>query len=354
MATVPKVEKSDRKKTQTSARQHTAKLKLPVARGRTDSTDPASSALLESTVLESTVTGRPAPPTESDAWLADRKRRLAVGLDWPVVFWFGVIHLGLLAAPFTFTWQALVLTLVLHWLTGGIGICLGYHRLFTHSSFCTYRPVRFLIAFVGGLAGEGSVIHWTANHRKHHALSDQVGDPHSPHSGPWWSHMLWFMPRIEDYDSYNHRWAPDLMKEPGLRFLDRTFLLWHVLMGAGLFAVGYFASGMTMAWSLVVWGMFVRMAFVMHATWLVNSATHMWGYRNYETTDQSRNNWWVALVTYGEGWHNNHHAYPTIAPAGHRWWEIDVTYLTIRLMKAVGLAWDVVEYDKKSKDNELA
>ncbi len=281
--------------------------------------------------------------------VSDRQRRLSAGLDWPIVFWIAVIHAGLLAAPFTFTWQGLVLVFVLGWLSGGIGICLGYHRLFTHRSFSTYRPVAWLIAWLGGLAGQGSVVHWVANHRKHHAHSDQHGDPHSPYDGPWWSHMFWFMPRLSGkrYRDYNRRWAPDLMKDPVMRFLDRTFLLWHLLFGALLFAVGFQMGGQRMGWSFLVWGMSVRLVYVLHATWLVNSATHMWGYRNYETTDNSRNLWWVAAVSYGEGWHNNHHAYPRMASHGHRWWEFDMTYLTIRLMQKLGLAWDVVGDQRK-------
>jgi len=273
-----------------------------------------------------------------------RQERLAKGWEWPIVFWIALVHAGALAAPWTFTWQGLGAILLLGWLTGGIGICLGYHRLFTHRSFATHRPVRWLIAMLGGLAGQGSAIHWVANHRKHHALSDQRGDPHSPLDGPWWSHLFWFMPKMsrQEYAEYNRRWAPDMMKDPVLRMLDRTFLLWQIALGTLLYLIGALAGGPALAWSLLVWGMFVRLVYVLHATWLINSATHMWGYRNYETTDQSRNLWWVALLTYGEGWHNNHHAYPRMASYGHRWWEFDVTYQTIRLLKKLGLAWDVV------------
>ena len=129
-----------------------------------------------------------------------------------------------------------------------------------------------------------------------------------------------------------------------MRILDVLFLPLHILMGTLLFTVGYFASGMEMAVSLLVWGMFVRLIGVLHSTWMVNSASHMWGYRNYETTDDSRNNWLVAIVAYGEGWHNNHHAYPRMAKHGHKWWEFDITWQAIRLLRATGLVWDVVDY----------
>jgi stearoyl-CoA desaturase (delta-9 desaturase) len=286
------------------------------------------------------------------AWQAERERRTRHGLDWPTVVWLAVVHAGVIAAPFVFTWQGLALMFALHWLTGGIGICLGFHRLFTHGSFQTYRPVRWLIATIGGLAGEGSCIHWVANHRKHHALSDRVGDPHSPHDGPWWSHALWCWYRTppKENEAYHRRWTPDLADERYLVFLDRTFILWHLMAAAVLFGIGYASSGTFMAWSLVVWGMFVRLVFVLHSTWFVNSASHMWGYRNYDTTDDSRNNWWVALITYGEGWHNNHHAYPRMARHGHRWWEVDLTFWTIRGLEKLGLAWNVVDGQHRRRE----
>ncbi len=278
------------------------------------------------------------------------RHRWEQGIEWPVAVWLIVIHLGALAAPFFFTWQGVLATLLLGWLTGGVGICLGYHRLLTHGSFRTFRPVRWVIALLGGLAGQGSPINWVAMHRRHHAFSDRDGDPHSPRHGAWWSHMLWFLPRLDrDYvDALYRRYAPDLMKERFMRFLDRTFLVWYFVLGAGLFLLGYLVWDWYTGLSLLFWGMFVRLVYVLHATWLVNSATHIWGYRNYETTDNSRNLWWVGLLTYGEGWHNNHHAFQRCAQCGHRWWEIDVTYWTIWLMERFGLAWDVVRFQPEN------
>lgn len=274
---------------------------------------------------------------------AQERRRY---INWPNTIWLSVVHLGCLAAPFVFSWEALLLTFVLHWITGGIGICLGFHRHLTHLSFTTYKPVRWLLAFIGGLAGEGSCVDWVANHRKHHAYSDQDGDPHSPHDGPWWSHVFWlfFWNGPEYHAEHIKHWVPDLAKDPVLRWIGYMFLPSHFALTAILAAAGYAYGGWYMCASFVVWGVFVRLAFVLHSTWFVNSASHMWGYKNYETTDDSRNNWWVALITYGEGWHNNHHKYPRMAPHGHRWWEVDVTYTTIRLMKLCGLAWDIVDY----------
>src|SRR5262245_56040726 len=147
-------------------------------------------------------------------------------INWPVVFWIGLLHVGALAAPFFFSWQAVVLVFALHWLTGGIGICLGFHRLITHGSFQTWQPVKWLIGVIGGLAGEGSVIDWVANHRKHHAHSDQADDPHSPHDGGWWSHILWlfFMSSGEAHQKHVERWAPDLVKDPVMRSVSAWFL----------------------------------------------------------------------------------------------------------------------------------
>jgi fatty-acid desaturase len=306
----------------------------------------------------SAATTHVAPDDSRAAWRSDRTHRLRHGLSWPTVGWFAVIHVGALAAPWFFTWTGLALAIVLHWLTGGIGICLCFHRLITHSSFRTYRPIRYVLVWIGGLAGEGACLYWVANHRKHHAFSDRIGDPHSPLDGPWWSHVFWMMADVpvDEKAALYRRWIPDLRDDRGLRFLERTFLVWHVLLGLFLFGVGYFSSGSYLACSLVAWGLFARLVFVLHSTWLVNSASHIWGYRNYPTTDDSRNNWWVAALTYGEGWHNNHHAYPRMARHGHRWWEIDLTFLTIRLLEKLGLAWDVVDnqHHKKGVQHDAA
>lgn len=310
---------------------------LPDAVNRVNATERSPATKTAATRAESSdALNRPLAERLSERWKQ--------GIDWPVAIWVGVLHLGALAAPFFFTWKSVLLTVVLAWLTGGIGICLGYHRLLTHSSFSTFRPVRWVIALLGGLAGQGSPMMWVANHRKHHAFSDQEGDPHSPRHGAWWSHMLWLLPDLgkKYHESLYARYAPDLLKDPFMRLLDKTFLLWYFALGGGLFAIGYFGWDFYTGCSFVVYGMFVRLVYVLHTTWFVNSATHIWGYRNYETTDDSRNLWWVGLLSFGEGWHNNHHAFQRGARHGHRWWEIDLTYWTICAMEKVGLAWNVV------------
>jgi stearoyl-CoA desaturase (delta-9 desaturase) len=280
---------------------------------------------------------------------AEPRRRPAgqhwADLDWPVVLWIGAIHLAALAAPFYFTWSGLAICLALCWLTGSLGVCLGYHRLLTHGSFATTRPVKLFYAWMGGVSGEGSALHWVANHRKHHAFSDLEGDPHTPNDGGLWSHITWMFPRRDpaELDAHCKRWAPDLYKDKGILFLHKTFLLWHVLIGLVLLGAGSALYDWRTGVSWLLWGLAVRMVYVFHVTWFVNSATHIWGYRNYETTDNSRNLWWVGLLAFGEGWHNNHHAFQRLANHGHLWWEIDTTFWAILLMEKLGLAWNVVK-----------
>jgi fatty-acid desaturase len=273
------------------------------------------------------------------------RRHFAEGVDWPVVAWIGLAHVGLLAAPWFFTWKALGLFVVLAWITGSLGVCMGYHRYLTHGSFCTHKSIRWLLAFLGQLSGEGSALVWVANHRKHHQFSDKEGDPHSPRDGVWWSHMLWFMPAVTRDKLHAHlqRYAPDLYKDPVIRLLHVMFLPTHIILGVLLLVVGWLGWDWYTGMSFLIWGLFVRLVYVFHITWLVNSATHIWGYRNYETTDNSRNLWWVGLLAFGEGWHNNHHAFQRMAKQGHKWWEVDITYWVILVMEKLGLAWNVVK-----------
>ncbi len=263
------------------------------------------------------------------------------GIAWASLIWIGLLHVGALLAfvPAYFTWQALLLCVVLHWVTGGLGITLTYHRLLTHRSF-EVRPkwLEYLMTALGASASEGGAIGWVADHRKHHAHSDDEDDVHSPSRGFGWAHMFWWMtPDITAVhtDDYYKKWAPDLYKDPVHRLMDKYFILIPIAGAIALYAIG----GMP----YLVWGFFARTVLVLHATWLVNSATHVWGYRSHETRDNSTNLWWVALVTYGEGWHNNHHAFQTSARHGMKWWEVDTTYWTIRVMQFLGLAIKVKE-----------
>ena len=275
---------------------------------------------------------------------ADGHDPWAAGIDWPVAIWFGALHVGALAAPFFFSWQGLALFVVMQFVTGSIGVCMGYHRLLTHGSFTTSKPMRYFFAFMGEMSGEGTALQWVATHRKHHVYSDQDEDPHSPRHGGVWSHIKWMLPQYgrKYHDELYQRFTPDLLKDPGMRLLHKLFLPLHFVMGAIFAAVGYAMGGFYMAASLVTWGMFLRLVYVLHITWFVNSATHMWGYTNYKTTDDSKNLWWVGVLAFGEGWHNNHHAYQRMARHGHRWWEFDITYIQILVLEKLGRIWNVV------------
>ncbi|MGD1852634.1 MAG: acyl-CoA desaturase [Leptolyngbyaceae cyanobacterium] len=259
-------------------------------------------------------------------------------LSWTTVIFFILVHSLALLAPWYFSWQALGITLFLHWLFGSIGICLGYHRLLSHRSFQVPKWLEYLITIVGALALQGGPIFWVAGHRLHHAhTEDEQDDPYSAKRGFWWSHMLWMLypeTKFFDQDQYS-RYAPDLARDPVYQWLNRYFLLLQIPLGLLLYGLG--------GWAFVIYGVFLRAVLLWHSTWFINSVTHMWGYRTFATHDNSRNLWWAAILTYGEGWHNNHHAYPNVARAGWQWWEIDVTWWAIWLLKTLGLAQKIVK-----------
>jgi len=257
-------------------------------------------------------------------------------LKWDSIILMALMHVTAIGwAATTFSWPAFWVFFALQLVTGMLGITLCYHRLLAHRSFHVPKPLEYLLALFACLAFQNGPVKWVAVHRLHHAYSDRPQDPHSPNRGFWWAHVGWLLvydELIDNWDRYA-KWAPDLARDPVHRFLNRTHGAYQFLLAGLLFAIG--------GWPFVVWGIFVRTVFVWHGTWLVNSAAHIWGYRTYRTGELSTNNWWVALITYGEGWHNNHHAYLSSAAHGLRWWEVDITYALIRLLKAVGLARDV-------------
>ncbi|MGH9863507.1 MAG: acyl-CoA desaturase [Candidatus Acidiferrales bacterium] len=244
-------------------------------------------------------------------------------------------HLGALAAFWFTTWAAVGVCLLLHAIFGGLGICVGYHRLLTHRSFKCPRWLEYTLAVLGSQCMEGGPIEWVANHRQHHQFPDQHHDPHSARQGFWWSHMMWmfWIPSREGENEIIQRYSPDLQRVAFYHWLARAYVVFSILLGIALYWLG--------GWPFVVWGMFVRLVITYHCTWLVNSASHTFGYTSFPTEDLSTNCWWVALITYGEGWHNNHHAFPTSARHGLKFWEVDAAYGFIRLLSAVGLAWDL-------------
>ena len=249
----------------------------------------------------------------------------------------GAIHLVALLAfwPAMFSWSGVAVALVLYYMTGAIGITFGFHRLLTHRSLKVVKPVEYFAAILGTLALQGGPIEWIGTHRAHHAHTDREGDPHDVHRGLKWSHMDWLYRFNESRLSpaEQARYAPDLAADPFYKFIEKTYLLWTIALGVVLFMLG--------GWSWVIWGIFVRIVATYHITWLVNSAAHHVGYQTYHTGDRSTNNWWVALLAWGEGWHNNHHAFPFSAKHGMQWFEIDVTYAMIRILAGLKLAKDI-------------
>ena len=221
---------------------------------------------------------------------------------------------------------------------GGMGITLAYHRLLTHRSFQTPRVVEHVLTFFGVLANQGGPLQWVAAHRVHHKHSDQEGDLHSPRDGTFWAHTLWWMTdnSLLDNPYAYRRYVMDLYKDPMHRFYERFNFVIPLLIGILLYPAGQWWGGVGVSW--ILWGFFLRTAVIYHATHFVNSATHQWGYRNFVTRDDSTNLWWVALFSFGEGWHNNHHAFPRSARHGMRWWEFDVTYLAIKVLSLFRVA----------------
>jgi stearoyl-CoA desaturase (delta-9 desaturase) len=266
-------------------------------------------------------------------------------IEWFRILPFVLLHLAcFLVFVVGWSWIA-VATAIVAYFARVFGLTGFYHRYFSHRAFKTSRIVQFLGALLGSSAGQGGPIWWAAHHRHHHVTSDQPEDIHSPvQQGFIWSHMLWFMTR-EAYGT-NYRVVKDWVKFPELRFLERFDSLAPALLALTLFAFGETVGRVwpgtgTNGLQLVVWGGIISSVMLYHATFGINSLAHTFGSRRYETNDDSRNNLWLALVTFGEGWHNNHHFFPSSARQGFRWWEIDITYYLLVLLSWLGLVWDL-------------
>ena len=262
-------------------------------------------------------------------------RKASTGINWITVVFMTIYHLGAVAAFFYIDRGALLAAAVLWWISGMLGIGMGYHRLLTHRGYKTPKWVEYALTTCGALALEGGPIFWVATHRIHHQFSDKEGDPHTPREGTLWAHMGWvFTGRAMHHDTeILKRYVPDLARDRFHVALTAWHWLPQVVVGVGLLLAG--------GLPYVLWGVCARTVFGLHCTWLVNSATHLWGSRRFRTRDDSTNNWWVALLSFGEGWHNNHHAHPVSARHGLAWYEIDVNWYGIKALQAAGLAWDV-------------
>lgn len=257
------------------------------------------------------------------------------GINWVSSTAFAVFHIGAIGALFCFHWPAVLTALALYWISLSFGIGMGYHRLLTHRSYKVPKWMEYFLTICGTLALEGGPIAWVATHRIHHQFSDKEGDPHTPRDGKWWAHVIWILVGDANHGETARfaRYAPDLAKDPFHVWISKYNFVPLTIVGILLAVFG--------GLPFLLWGVFFRATIGLHATWLINSATHLWGRRRFATRDDSRNNWWVALMTFGEGWHNNHHAHPTSARHGLAWYELDITWMTIRLLQLVGFAKSV-------------
>lgn len=266
--------------------------------------------------------------------------------DTPIVslpFWG--VHLACVLVFFTpFSWGAVAVCCAMFFLRM-FGITAGYHRYFSHRSFKTGRVFQFVLAVLGTLSVQKGVLWWAANHRQHHKFSDLEGDLHSPlQSGFWWSHVGWILSPEHEETQYDR--IPDLVKYPELRWLNEHFLVPPVAMALALFAIG------GVSW--LVWGFFVSTTLLWHATFMINSLAHVYGTRRYATMDTSRNNLWLALLTMGEGWHNNHHCFMNSVRQGFFWWEIDATFYVLKALSWIGVTWDLIQPPSRLLERELA
>jgi stearoyl-CoA desaturase (delta-9 desaturase) len=300
----------------------------------------------------------------TDAGRADATRRLDVPesarpfrLAWIDATGIAAIHLLALLAfwPWFFSWTGVVLALLGLYVFGTLGISLCFHRMLTHRSVVCPVWLEHSLAILGLCCVQDTPARWVGIHRRHHEHADEQPDPHSPLAGFLWAHLGWMIFRNRELTRIRlvSRYAKDIMRDPFYAKLEQNFRWVRVVLISWL---GFFASAflvelvlggsalgaLQFGLSVLIWGVFVRTILVWHITWSVNSVTHMWGYRNYETDESSRNNLIIGLLSNGEGWHNNHHAAPRSARFGHRWWELDMTWLTIRLFSALGLARKIV------------
>ncbi len=261
------------------------------------------------------------------------------------IFFVVLFHILAAAAVFSFSWSNIIAAAITWWIAGSLGIGLGYHRLLTHRGFKVPKAVEYFLTVCGTLAMQSGPLSWVTTHRIHHAFTETEKDPHSPRKGIFWAHMGWlFRGNAQQHPLETHkRYSPDLVDDKFYQWLDNYFWITNVIVGGILFAIG--------GWSMVLWGVFFRMVWGWHTTWLVNSMTHLWGTRRFETKDDSRNNALIGFLAWGEGWHNNHHAYPRSSRHGLAWYEFDFNWIQIWTMEKLGLAKEVYALDLKEKKN---
>lgn len=276
--------------------------------------------------------------------LSSRSGQIAEPLNWSTVIGVILFHILAIAAFFTFSWANLAAAVILWWVAGSLGIGLGYHRLLTHRGFKVPKWLEYTLSICGTLAIQSGPLSWVTTHRLHHAFTETDRDPHSPIRGFYWAHMGWIMRGTAQNQpqAAKQRYCPDFANDRFHQILDKYYYLSSVVVAIALFFIG--------GWSMILWGVFLKTVFGWHSTWLVNSATHVWGGRRFESRDDSRNNPLIAAITFGEGWHNNHHAYPRSARHGLAWYEFDINWIQIRLLEMAGLAKNVFAYSEKKSE----
>jgi len=257
------------------------------------------------------------------------------GINWKNVGILTFFHLAAIPALFTFGWGNLAALLIGNWIVGSLGVGIGYHRLLTHRSFGTPKWLEYLLTMLGTMSIQDSPDKWVATHRIHHKFTETANDPHSTRPGFWWAQAGWLVwGTAQDHDEETlKRFVPDLKKDQWHNLISKLWWLPVIISGIAMFLIG--------GWSMVVWGVFARVVVGWHTTWFVNSLAHMYGKRPYQTPDDSTNNWFVALLTFGEGWHNNHHAHPTSARHGLNWYQFDLNWIILRTLEKLGLAWQI-------------
>ncbi len=268
-------------------------------------------------------------------------------INWKNVAMVTFFHLLAIPVFFTFSWQNLAALLIGNWIVGSLGVGLGWHRLLTHRSFKAPKWLEYLLSIFASMSMQDAPDKWIATHRIHHAFVETEKDPHSTRFGFWWAQIGWVVwGTAQDHDAATmKRYVPDLLKDKGHVLISRFYLVPIVVSAFILLAIG--------GWSMVVWGVFARVVVGWHTTWFVNSLSHIYGSRPHETTDFSTNNWFVALLTFGEGWHNNHHAFPTSARHGLEWHQFDMNWIAIRIFEKLGWAKQIKLPDIKVIGEEL-
>ena len=257
-------------------------------------------------------------------------------------------HLLTIPALLMFSWANLAAMLFVNWIVISLGIGLGYHRLLTHRSFKAPKWLEYTLTVFGSMAIQDDAPKWVATHRIHHAFTETDRDPHSTRPGFFWAHLGWIVKgTANDHDeAVLRKYVPDLLKDKFHVFFARYYYVPLILSAFVFYAVG--------GWELVLWGVFLRVVVGWHTTWFVNSLAHLFGERPFATKDDSTNNWFVALLTFGEGWHNNHHAFPTSARHGLQWYQLDMNWLTIQLFKRFGWAKNIRVFDVEKSPVELS